>query len=59
MTKKHYTLIASTLNRLYNQNKITDKNRRYILQIAIELSKDFKKQNKRFDPVKFLQIIVP
>jgi hypothetical protein len=59
MTKKDYILIASTLNSLYNTKKISLQNKNYILKIALELSKQFKKQNQQFNTKKFLEIIVP
>tara|TARA_R110000868_G_scaffold407147_1_gene688294 strand:+ start:511 stop:666 length:156 start_codon:yes stop_codon:yes gene_type:complete len=49
MTKKDYILIAQTIKGY--------KHEKYILKLANELSKQFKKQNQRFNAEKFLEII--
>lgn len=57
MKRKDYILIANTLNKLNKNNKVTDKNKDYILNLANQLSIEFKRDNKRFRPDKFIELI--
>lgn len=57
MSKKDYILIANTLNRLYDSKKITAKNKKFILDLAVNLAYEFKLKNKKFNTKKFLDIV--
>lgn len=57
MTKKDYILIANALKPFYQADYITTDERNIIVEMITAISKALKKDNQKFDPIKFLDYL--